>query len=192
VIGLGTLLASLGAKMVTEVVAKTAAHKVLKHFATLVVVYAKDRNIFTRHFNDHSKAVAFQREIAAHRLPSYLMEAMPDGRLNMEPIVTMNGLGSTWIRSNYALPKGEFSSMVAHQGKQGKHLVRASEYQAQAWADEYGPNKAVIDTTSTPKLPYYDQSYGSTYHHADLPKDIYGSTFYDDHANYNLVNPHNT
>jgi hypothetical protein len=192
VIGLGTLLSSLGVKLVTDVVAKAAAHKVLTRFAALVVIYAKDRHVFTRHFNDHSKAVAFQREISRHGYPSYLMEAMADGRLNMEPIVTMSGLGDTWIRSNYALPKGEFSSMVAQQGKQGKKLVRASEYQAQAWADEYGPHKDSIDTTSTPKLPYYDQSYGSTYRHAELPKDSYGPTFYDDHGNYNLVNPHNT
>lgn len=190
-IPLGTLVSALGAKLVTDIVAKKAAHDVIKKHSPLVVVYAKGQFVATRHFNDHSKAVAFQREIAAHKLPSYLMEVGPDGRLIMQPIVTMSGLGDTWIRSNYGQPKGEFSSMVKQQGKQGYSLVSANEVNAQAWADEMGPHDQQGQHEGQDAIPYYAQSYGSTYEQRVLPKDVYGPSFYPSDVPYNMVNPHN-
>lgn len=190
-IGLGTLLSALGVKLVTDVVSKKLTHDVIKHKSPLIVVYANGPFVATRRFTDHSRAVAFQREVAKRGFPSHLIEATPDGRLNMDPILTMNGLGDTWIRSNYALPKGPYSSAVAKQGKQGRGLVHANEYQAQAWADEYGPHYASPTTAESIYPPFYTQSYGSTYHDRTMPKDTYSSAFYKD-GSYNLVNPHNT
>lgn len=186
---IGFLISGLGASFATRIAAKAVVDR-LKGPSPLMVVYANFGEMMARPFRDHGKAVEFQRELSKRHMASLLVLADANGNLSSEPIVAMSGLGDTWISSNYALPKGQFSSAVLEPGKQGKDLIKVSEYDAQAWADEYGAHPP-IETTATKDLypPFYRQSYGSTYHTRMLPKDIYGSTFYGD--GYNLVNTGN-